>query len=190
MKRNIAFLTLTVCLMLAMGPGVHARDHDLDRNYEIGPGDVLQISVWKNEDLTRQVVVLPDGQIHFPLVKEVTAAGKSVNELEKILVEKLVAYVPEPDLSINVTQVNSMVIYVIGKVNSPGRFAMNTRIDVLQALAVAGGLNPFAKEKEINVFRKIEGKTKIFIFNYKEVSEGDNLEQNIMLERGDVIVVR
>jgi len=112
MKRNIAFLTLTVYLMLAMGPGVHARDHDLDRNYEIGPGDVLQISVWKNEDLTRQL----------------TAAGKSVNELEKILVEKLVAYVPEPDLSINVTQVNSMVIYVIGKVNSPGRFAMNTRI--------------------------------------------------------------
>jgi polysaccharide export outer membrane protein len=190
MKRNIAFLTLTICLMLAMGPSVHAQNHALDRNYKIGPGDVLHISVWKNEDLTRQVVVLPDGQIHFPLVKELTAAGKSVKALEKMMVEKLVAYVPEPDLSINVTQVNSMMIYVIGKVNSPGRFAMNTRIDVLQALAVAGGLNPFAKEKVIGVFRKIDGKTEIFNFNYKEVSEGDNLEQNIMLERGDVIVVR
>ena len=83
-----------------------------------------------------------------------------------------------------------MMIYVIGKVNSPGRFAMNTRIDVLQALAVAGGLNPFAKEKEIGVFRKINDKTTIFNFNYKDVSEGINLEQNIMLERGDVIVVR
>ena len=190
MKRNIAFLTLTVCLILAMGPGVHAQDHAQDRNYKIGPGDVLHISVWKNEDLTRQVVVLPDGRIHFPLVKELAVAGKSVNELEKMLVAKLTEYVPEPDLSVNVTQVNSMVIYVIGKVNSPGRFAMNTRIDVLQALAVAGGLNPFAKEKEIGVFRKIDGKTTIFNFNYKEVSEGINLEQNITLKRGDVIVVR
>jgi polysaccharide biosynthesis/export protein len=186
MKRNIVLLTLTVCLILAMTPGVHAQDLD----YKIGPGDILYISVWKNADLTRQVVVLPDGRIHFPLVKELTAAGQSVSSLEKMLVEKLTKYVPEPDLSVDVAQVNSMVIYVIGKVNAPGRFAMNTRIDVLQALAVAGGLNPFAKEKEIGVFRKIGGKTTIFNFNYKEVSEGINLEQNILLERGDVIVVR
>jgi polysaccharide biosynthesis/export protein len=186
MKRNAALLTLMTCLILTMGSGVYARDLD----YQIGPGDVLHISVWKNEDLTRQVVVLPDGRIHFPLVKELTAAGKTVNELGKMLKERLAEYVPEPDLSINVTQVNSMMVYVIGKVNSPGRFAMNTRIDVLQALAVAGGLNPFAKEKEIGVFRKINNKTTIFNFNYKEVSEGINLEQNIMLERGDVIVVR
>ena len=186
MKRNIVLFTLTACLILAMSPGVHAQDLD----YKIGPGDILHISVWKNADLTRQVVVLPDGRIHFPLVKELTAAGQSVSALEKMLVEKLTAFVPEPDLSVDVAQVNSMMIYVIGKVNGPGRFAMNTRIDVLQALAVAGGLNPFAKEKEIGVFRKIGGKTAIFNFNYKEVSEGINLEQNILLERGDVIVVR
>jgi len=186
MKRNAALLALAACLILVMSPGVYAQDLD----YKIGPGDVLHISVWKNADLTRQVVVLPDGQIHFPLVKELTAAGQSVKELEKMLVEKLTKFVPEPDLSIDVAQVNSMMIYVIGKVNAPGRFAMNTRIDVLQALAVAGGLNPFAKEKEIGVFRKIDGKTTIFNFNYKEVSEGNNLKQNILLERGDVIVVR
>ena len=186
MKRNAALLTLAACLILVLCPGVHAQALD----YKIGAGDVLHISVWKNADLTRQVVVLPDGQIHFPLVKELTAAGQSVKELEKMLVEKLTKFVPEPDLSIDVAQVNSMMIYVIGKVNAPGRFAMNTRIDVLQALAVAGGLNPFAKEKEIGVFRKIDGKTTIFNFNYKEVSEGINLDQNILLKRGDVIVVR
>ena len=83
-----------------------------------------------------------------------------------------------------------MMIYVIGKVNHPGRFDIRNNIDVLQALAVAGGMNPFAKEKDIAVFRKQNGKTKIFKFNYKDVSKGINLAQNIMLKRGDVIVVR
>jgi len=158
--------------------------------YRIGPGDLLDISVWKNIDLTKQLVVLPDGKIQFPLVKELDVAGKSVIELEKELIGKLEKYVPEPDITISVVQVNSMLIYVIGKVNKPGRFSINTNIDVLQALAVAGGLNPFAKEKEIGIFRKNDGKTLTFNFNYDEVSEGKKLEQNIMLQRGDVIVVR
>jgi polysaccharide export outer membrane protein len=186
MKQKTVLFVLAACLVLALGSNLYAQALD----YRIGPGDVLNISVWKNEDLTKQVIVLPDGRIHFPLVKELSVAGVSVSELEKMLREKLTPFVPEPDLSINVAQVNSMMIYVIGKVNSPGRFAMNTNIDVLQALAVAGGLNPFAKEKEIGVFRKIDGRTTIFNFNYKEVSEGINLEQNITLKRGDVIVVR
>ena len=93
-------------------------------------------------------------------------------------------------MTISVLQVNSMMIYVIGKVNQPGRFEIRTNIDVLQALAVAGGLNPFAKEKEIGIFRKQDGETEIFNFNYKQVAEGVNLDQNIMLKRGDVIVIR
>jgi len=158
--------------------------------YKIGPGDVLDISVWKNPDLTKQLVVLPDGKIQFPLVKQIDVTGMSVNELEKALVGKLEKYVPEPDLFVSIVQVNSMLIYVIGKVNNPGRFAVHTNIDVLQALAVAGGLNAFAKEKEVSIFRKKGGKTLTFNFNYDEVSEGRKLEQNIMLQRGDVIVVR
>ncbi len=186
MKQKTVLFALAACLILSTGSGVYAQKP----GYRIGPGDVLQISVWKNEDLTKQVIVLPDGRIHFPLVKELDVAGMTVSELEKMLREKLIPFVPEPDLFINVAQVNSMMIYVIGKVNSPGRFTMNTNIDVLQALSVAGGLNPFAKEKEIAVFRKIDGESTTFNFNYKEVSEGINLEQNITLKRGDVIVVR
>lgn len=159
-------------------------------DYTIGPGDVLDISVWKNPDLTRQLVVLPDGKIHFPLIKELAVEGVTVKGLESMIIEKLKKYVPDPDLSISVNQVNSMMVYVIGKVNHPGRFPINTRIDVLQALAVAGGLNPFAKDKEIKIFRKADGQTTLYNFNYEEVSQGENLEQNIMLERGDVIVVR
>lgn len=159
-------------------------------DYKIGPGDILDISVWKNPDLTKQLVVLPDGTIHFPLIKELKVGGVTVNKLEKMLKDRLVKYIPEPDLSIGIVQVNSMVIYVIGKVNHPGRFSIHTNIDVLQALSVAGGLNPFAKEKEIAVFRKNNGQTRMFNFNYEEVTEGKNLEQNIILNRGDVIVVR
>jgi len=159
-------------------------------NYTIGSGDILEISVWKNPDLTKQLAVLPDGRIHFPLVKELKVEGLTVRELEEKLISRLKKYVPEPDLFVRVVQVNSMMIYVIGKVNNPGRFLINTNIDVMQALAVAGGLNPFAKEKQINIFRKTDKKTISYNFNYKEVSEGENLEQNIMLKRGDVIVIR
>jgi len=148
------------------------------------------IGVWKNADLTKQLAVLPDGTVRFPLIGQIEVQGKSAAELEKEITGKLKKFVPDPVLSISVLQVNSMMIYVIGKVNHPGRFDIRNNIDVLQALAVAGGLNPFAKEKEIAVFRKHDGKTKIFKFNYKEVSEGINLVQNIMLKRGDVIVVR
>jgi polysaccharide export outer membrane protein len=158
--------------------------------YEIGAGDVLDIGVWKNADLTRQLVVLPDGTVQFPLIGQLEVEGKSIATLEKELKVKLGKFVPDPVLTIGVLQANSMMIFVIGKVNQPGRFEIRQNIDVLQALSVAGGLNPFAKEKEIGIFRKKDGKTKIFNFNYSEVSEGKNLDQNIMLKRGDVIVVR
>lgn len=184
MKQKIMILTAVVFLFGVAVSAVYAGD------YMIGPGDILDISVWKNPDLTKQLAVLPDGRIHFPLIKELRVEGLTVKEVEEKLISGLKKYVPEPDLSVSVVQVNSMLIYVIGKVNKPGRFSINTNIDVMQVLAVAGGLNPFAKEKQIGIFRKTDGKTMIYNFNYKEVSEGENLEQNIMLKRGDVIVVR
>lgn len=158
--------------------------------YRIGPGDVIDISIWRNEDLTRQLKVLPDGMISFPLAGELKVEGLSVEELKALLISKLEKYVPDPVLTVSVSQTNSMMIYVIGKVNSPGRFMIQENIDVLQALSLAGGLNPFAKEKEIRIFRKAGEETILFNFNYKEVSEGEHLEQNILLNRGDVIVVR
>ncbi len=184
MKKNILINLFMLVVLLGVIPVVSAQD------YRIGAGDVLEISVWKNPDLTRQLTVLPDGNIQFPLVKELAVEGLTVKELEAQLLAKLKKYVPEPDLTIGVLQVNSLMIYVIGKVNKPGRIVLNDNIDVLQALSIAGGLNPFAKEKEIRVFRKTKTQTKQFNFNYLEVCDGKNLEQNIMLIRGDVIVVR
>ena len=158
-------------------------------DYVIGPGDVLDISVWKEQALTKLVTVLPDGKISFPLVGAIRAGGKTLDQLSKELENKLSRYVPDLNLSVLVHQVNSMMVYVIGKVNKPGRFILNSNIDVMQALAMAGGLNPFAEEGNVKIFRKtIDGK-KIIDFDYDDVANGKKMEQNIMLKRGDVIVV-
>jgi len=158
-------------------------------DYLIGPGDILEISVWKEEALTKAVVVLPDGNLSFPLIGEIQAANRTLADLKKEITIRLVKYAPREEVNLEVKQVNSMLLYVIGRVNQPGRFVLNTNVDVLQALSIAGGLNPFAKRAQIKVFRKEGGKTNILRFNYDEVTDGEKLEQNVTLKRGDVVVV-
>lgn len=163
----------------------------VDSKYQIGPGDVVAISVWKDEALTKDVVVLPDGTISFPLLGLIKASGKTLREAKAEVEQKISEYVSEPVLNVDVRQINSMLIYVIGRVNSiaSGRITVNTNTNVLQALAIAGGLNPFAKRQSIKVFRQEDGKTKIFRFHYDDVVDGKNLEENIELKRGDIVVV-
>ncbi len=173
----------------AVAKGAAAQDASIDSTYPIGPGDVLGISVWKDDALTKEVVVLPDGLISFPLLGLVKAAGKTVAQLRSELEEKISQYVTDPVLNVEVKQVNSMIIYVIGRVNVPGRFSLNANLNALQVLAAAGGLNPFAKRDKIKILRQENGKTRIFPFNYDEIAEGRRLEENIELKRGDVIVV-
>ena len=115
--------------------------------------------------------------------------GKTVAELSRELEKKLKKFVPDLNLSVMVQQVNSMMIYVIGEVPNPGRFIINGNINVLQALALAGGLDTFAKAGEIKIFRKSGAATEIIGYNYDEVIRGKELGQNILLERGDTIVV-
>lgn len=193
MKKYVAALVLLICVLMTTSPLWAAEQVGEMKSpmgdYTIGTGDVLIISVWNNEALTRTVTVLPDGKIHFPLIGEIVVGGKTLAVLKKDLRTRLHPFVPDPELSVMVGQVNSMLIYVIGKVNHPGRFVLNTNVNVLQALATAGGLNSFAKRNKIKIFRESNGKTHIFSFEYDRVTEGENLEQNISLERGDVVVV-
>jgi polysaccharide export outer membrane protein len=157
--------------------------------YPIGPGDILEVSVWKDEALTRSCTVRPDGSISFPLIGEIPAAGKTLMELKSEMEGKLKKFVPDVVLYIDVKQINSLIIYVIGKVNNPGRFILTVDVNVLQALSTAGGLNPFAKGGKVKIFRQGSNETTIFPFNYDEVVDGKRLEQNIYLRRGDVVVV-
>jgi polysaccharide export outer membrane protein len=158
-------------------------------DYTIGPGDVIGISVWKDESLTRTVVVLPDGKITFPLVGDLAAGGKTVAGLKKELETGLARYVADTNVTVEVKQSNSMIVYIIGRVNAPGRQVLVANTNVLQALAMAGGTNPFAKKSKVKIFRQEDGKTVMFPFDYNEVANGRHLEMNIELKRGDVIIV-
>jgi polysaccharide export outer membrane protein len=158
--------------------------------YRIGPGDVLNIEVWKDAALSRQVAVLPDGKISFPLIGELTAGDRTVAELKKEIESKISRFVPDSPLTVEVRQVNSLHVYVLGRVNAPGRFILTSNVTVLQALAIAGGPNAFANRSKIRIFREKGGKTTMSPpFDYDEVTAGRNIETNVLLERGDVIHV-
>jgi polysaccharide export outer membrane protein len=163
--------------------------HEEISPYVLGPGDVLDISVWKHENLQRKATILPDGTISFPLIGQLRASGKTVSELKKEVEERISRYVTDPFVTLSVEETQSMVIYVIGEVNNPGQFTLGVNVNVMQALAMAGGCNAFAKAGNIKILREEADQTVVFHFNYKAVAKGLDLEQNIRLKRGDVIVV-
>ena len=160
-----------------------------DTDYRLGPDDVLMISVWKNPELTREVVVRPDGKISFPLVGEIQAGGRTVQALEEELKEKVSEYIPGVSLTVLVNQANNYKIYVIGQVPRPGEYRLGQPINVMQALSKAGGLATFAERDEIIILRTENGSQEKIPFNYKQVKKGKKLEQNINLKPGDVVVV-
>lgn len=162
---------------------------DIDSGYQLGPEDILEISVWKEEALKKEVLIRPDGGMSFPLIGGVQAAGKTVGQLKKEIEQRLEKFIPDPVVSIALLKVIGNKIYVIGKVNKPGEFPAGRYVDVLQALTVAGGLTPFAAENSIKVMRKEGGKNLVFPFRYSDVKNGEALEQNIQLKGGDVVVV-
>ncbi|MBA3562408.1 MAG: polysaccharide biosynthesis/export family protein [Gammaproteobacteria bacterium] len=182
-------------LALILAGGAAAQDAPqpgaTDEGYQIQPGDVLNISVWNEEDLQREVLVRPDGAISFPLTDgDIQAAGRTVEELRQEIMQRLSKYIPDLVATVSVTQILGNKIYVIGQVNTPGVFVMNPRVDVMQALSMAGGGTAFASLDNIRILRRTgDGEQKAYRFEYGDVIKGNNLEQNVMLRSGDVIVV-
>jgi len=160
-----------------------------DAGYLIGPEDVLDISVWKEPDVSRVVPVRPDGRISLPLINDVQAAGLSPQQLAASVSEKLKKYLNGPQVTVIVTAINSQRVFVVGEVLRAGAFPMLPGMTVLQALSSAGGFTTFADVKKIHVVRLRNGKQIEIPFNYRDVLKGDNAEQNIKLEAGDTIVV-
>ena len=160
-----------------------------DPNYIIGAQDMLDINVWKEPELTRQVPVRPDGKISLPLLNDVMAAGLTPTQLATQITEGLKKYVTNPQVTVIVSQINSQRVYILGEVNRAGAYPLLPGMTVLQALSSAGGFTQFAREKGIYVLRQISGRQEKYPFNYKDVVGGKKSEQNILLKAGDTIVV-
>ncbi len=158
--------------------------------YTVAPGDVLEITVWKEEGLQKEVLVRPDGGLSFPLVGDFKAQGLSLQQIQKHLVERLVKYIPDPVVTVAALKLLGNKIYVVGKVIKPGEYVTNSYVDIVQALAMAGGMTPFAATNDIKVLRRdASGSQMVLPFKYTDIEDGKQLKQNVILQSGDVIVV-
>jgi len=160
-------------------------------DYVIGPGDVLQISVWKNDTLSRVVPVRPDGKISMPLLHDVSAAGLTAMQLRDKISRALAEFLPNPEVAVAVTDVRSMRVSVLGEVQKPGVLELRGTTTILEAIAMAGGFRDFASPSKITVIRTdAGGQTQKIRFNYnRAVSNGSSDEKNLVLKPGDVVVV-
>ena len=189
-KSSTALFTTVILLLMSNQATWAAEDGAAYKDtYSIQPGDVLEVSVWKEEDLKKQVLVRPDGGMSFPLAGDIQAAGKSVAELQKLITERLTKYIPDPVVTVSTLKLDGNKVYVIGKVARPGEFQANRYVDVVQALSMAGGMTPYAADNKITVLRRENGKQRSIPFRYGDIEKGEDLEQNIILQSGDVVVV-
>ena len=160
-----------------------------DPNYVIGPQDVLDISVWKEPELTRPVPVRPDGRISMPLLNDVQAAGKTPLQLAADITAGLKKFVTDPQVTVIVTTINSQRVFILGEVNRAGAYPLLPNMTVLQALSSAGGFTIYANLKKIYLLRVEDGKQVKHPFNYKDVLAGKAADQNVFVKAGDTIVV-
>ncbi len=182
---------LLVALAAAPAWTASVEQASLERSlgYRIGAEDVLQISVWNNEALSRVVPVRPDGMISLPLLNDVPAAGSTPLELRDALMKRLAEYVPQPEVSVIVTEVRSFKVSVIGRVAKPGRYELKTWATVVDVLAMAGGFTEYASKSRIVVLRS-EGKTQKRIpFNYDKLDSDGRERVNFYVQPGDIVLV-
>jgi polysaccharide export outer membrane protein len=196
-----AFLPAEVAAARGFGlqsPAMHASSSDEtspatkphDASYVIGSSDVLAITVWKEPEVSRSIPVRPDGRISLPLVGEIQAAGRTPVQLEQDIAAKLQAYISKPDVTVIVEQINSEKFNILGRVAKPGSYLLSGTTTVLDAIALAGGFQDFAKQSGIYILRpNPQGGDSRLAFNYKQVIKGKHTEQNIRLEPRDTIIV-
>lgn len=194
MRANIIITTILLVIAslsaFAQDSVAAAGDPDQRKIYLVQPGDILQISVWREADMQLEVLVKPDGAFSFPLAGEIMAENKSVTQIGQEISVKLKQYMPDQSVSVAVKQPLGNSIYIIGKVNKAGPVLMNRPLDVVQALSAAGGLTRFADPSEIKIIRRTNNNIQmVFKFDFGDIESGENLEQNIVLNSGDIVVV-
>jgi polysaccharide export outer membrane protein len=174
----------------ASGANFAAPPATPDAPYTVKPGDTLMVSVWKEPELQRPVLVEPDGTFSFPLCGQIDARDKTVGQLQQEISKHLGHFITDPVVTVSLQKISGNRVYVIGQVTKPGTFIVNPRVDVMQAIAMAGGTTPFASLGNIKIIRRTaNGGQEALPFNYNDVVHGNDLSQNITLEAGDVVVV-
>jgi polysaccharide biosynthesis/export protein len=161
----------------------------LPSGYVIGPDDVLAIVFWRDKDMSSEATVRPDGKISLPLLNDVHAAGLTPEQLREQIVSAAAKYVAEPNATVVVKEIHSLKVFITGNVAKPGTYSLVGELNVLQLIALAGGLVEYADAKNIVVMRNEAGRQQSFKFNYKDVTKQKHLEQNITLKPGDTVVV-
>lgn len=197
MSPSLLVITLALCGTGGSAPTASAPAEPSRREpsreellgYRIGPEDVLQISVWNNEAMSRTAPVRPDGKISLPLLNDVAAAGLTPMELRERLMQRLVEYMPHPEVSVIVTEVRSFKVSVIGQVPKPDRYELKSAATVMDVLALAGGFTEFASRSRIVVIRANGQKTERIPFDYEKVRTGDPKQVNFNLRPGDIVLV-
>jgi len=160
-----------------------------DDPYKLNPGDEILVSVWKEADLQRELLVLPDGMIGFPLAGHIKAEGQTPKELERAIAKRLRKFVPDAVVTVSVLKASGNKIYIIGEVNKPGEYQPSRPLNVMQALSLAGGLTAFASESRIVVLRRVGDQKVALPFPYADLQRGEKLDQNFELMSGDTVVV-
>jgi polysaccharide biosynthesis/export protein len=156
--------------------------------FQIGPEDILDISVWKNPDLSRVVPVRPDGKVSLPLVNDIQAAGLTPATLRQQVTDKLSEFIPSPEVSVMVREVHSRKVAVVGAVKTPGRFELKSPMTVLEVIALAQGFTDFAARDRIVVLRQEGATTTRVPFNYRKIADGFE-QENFVVKPGDIVVV-
>jgi len=191
---------LLILLLLSSLAGCQSQDMQYrgssvpPTEFLIGPEDVLVVTVWRNQDLSKEVIVRPDGKISLPLIGDITAAGLTAQDLSKQVADKLAEYMSTPTVSVQVKEINSYHVFVVGEVAKPGKYVLKSFASVLQGISYAGGFTTFASRNNVHVLRMVkngQGETKQVMIPvpYQDIVQGRNLEANIVLKAGDVIVV-
>ena len=188
-NKSLRFVSLLVLSMALLMPGMVFAQQARGLEYRIGPEDVLHISVWKEKDLDRKVLVRPDGGISFPLVGDIQVSGRTPLEVQDEIRSRLQRYVPDAEVTVSVDKISGYTVFVLGEVNNPGQFTLGRYVDVVQALTLAGSTTPYASERNMQILRRQDGREVTYRFDFRDIKRGQQLEQNIILQSGDVVVV-
>ncbi len=185
----IGLMISVICFSSSL-PALGAKSFlEPGETYLIGLGDILEVQVWNEPDLSRTMSVRLDGAISLSLVGDVQAVGRSIPDLSRLLEKKFAELVEEPTVTVILIESRSRRYYLIGQVAQPGEFSLDYPISLLQAIARAGGFSEWAKKEEVEVFRRHDGKEQMLKFDYDAFVKGRNLKQNILVEPGDTIVI-